>query len=57
MKCLIVVKSYPTFLVLVVDVYIDVDDVQDISHMRIKGIKTGEELLPEDGMLICHATI
>ncbi|XP_076889304.1 ubiquitin carboxyl-terminal hydrolase 14-like isoform X1 [Bidens hawaiensis] len=31
------------------DVYIDVDDVIDISHMRSKGIQPGEELLPEDG--------
>ncbi|XP_076897899.1 ubiquitin carboxyl-terminal hydrolase 14-like [Bidens hawaiensis] len=31
------------------DVYIDVDDVIDISHMRSKGIQAGEELLPEDG--------
>ncbi|MFS7921077.1 putative ubiquitinyl hydrolase 1 [Helianthus anomalus] len=31
------------------DVYIDVDDVIDISHMRSKGLQPGEELLPEDG--------
>ncbi|XP_022028512.1 ubiquitin carboxyl-terminal hydrolase 14 isoform X1 [Helianthus annuus] len=30
------------------DVYIDVDDVIDISHMRSKGLQPGEELLPED---------
>ncbi|KAG9452804.1 hypothetical protein H6P81_005708 [Aristolochia fimbriata] len=29
------------------DVYIDVPDVIDISHMRSKGIQPGEELLPE----------
>lgn len=31
------------------DVYIDVDDIIDISHMRSKGLQPGEELLPEDG--------
>ncbi|XP_071730177.1 ubiquitin carboxyl-terminal hydrolase 14-like isoform X2 [Rutidosis leptorrhynchoides] len=30
------------------DVYIDVDDVIDISHLRSKGLQPGEELLPED---------
>ncbi|KAJ4843006.1 ubiquitin-specific protease ubp14 [Turnera subulata] len=29
------------------DVYIDVPDVIDISHMRSKGIQPGEELLPD----------
>ncbi|KAK6934343.1 Ubiquitinyl hydrolase, variant UBP zinc finger, partial [Dillenia turbinata] len=29
------------------DVYIDVPDMIDISHMRSKGIQPGEELLPE----------
>lgn len=29
------------------DVYIDVPDVIDISHMRSKGLQSGEELLPE----------
>ncbi|XP_077254029.1 ubiquitin-specific protease 14 [Tasmannia lanceolata] len=29
------------------DVYIDVPDIIDISHMRSKGIQPGEELLPE----------
>ena len=32
------------------DVYIDVPDVIDISHMRSKGLQPGEELLPEGGM-------
>ncbi|KAL7585980.1 ubiquitin carboxyl-terminal hydrolase 14 [Lactuca sativa] len=31
------------------DVYIDADDIIDISHMRSKGLQPGEELLPEDG--------
>lgn len=31
------------------DVYIDVPDVIDISHMRSKGVQPGEELLPETG--------
>lgn len=31
------------------DVYIDVDDIIDISHMRSKGLQPGEELLPEGG--------
>ncbi|KAJ9551371.1 hypothetical protein OSB04_015416 [Centaurea solstitialis] len=31
------------------DVYVDVDDVIDISHMRSKGLQPGEELLPEGG--------
>ncbi|KAI3988164.1 hypothetical protein MKX01_011953 [Papaver californicum] len=30
------------------DVYIDVPDVIDISHMRSKGLQPGEELLPEE---------
>nr|GEX60884.1 ubiquitin carboxyl-terminal hydrolase 14 isoform X1 [Tanacetum cinerariifolium] len=30
------------------DVYVDVDDVIDISHMRSKGLQPGEELLPEE---------
>ncbi|GKA09277.1 ubiquitin carboxyl-terminal hydrolase 14, partial [Tanacetum coccineum] len=30
------------------DVYIYVDDVIDISHMRSKGLQPGEELLPEE---------
>ncbi|KAF3512348.1 hypothetical protein F2Q69_00003920 [Brassica cretica] len=30
------------------DVYIDVPDVIDISHMRSKGLQPGEELLPDD---------
>lgn len=34
-----------------VDVYIDVPDTIDISHMRSKGLQPGEELLPEGGML------
>uniref|UniRef100_A0A2P2L4Y0 Ubiquitin carboxyl-terminal hydrolase n=4 Tax=Rhizophora mucronata TaxID=61149 RepID=A0A2P2L4Y0_RHIMU len=29
------------------DVYIDVPDIIDISHMRSKGLRPGEELLPE----------
>ncbi|KAI0495491.1 hypothetical protein KFK09_021792 [Dendrobium nobile] len=29
------------------DVYIDVPDIIDITHMRSKGIQSGEELLPE----------
>lgn len=29
------------------DVYIDVPDVIDISHMRSNGLQPGEELLPE----------
>lgn len=33
------------------DVYIDVPDIIDISHMRSKGLQPGEELLPETGML------
>lgn len=32
------------------DVYIDVPDVIDISHMHSKGLQPGEELLPEAGM-------
>jgi hypothetical protein len=32
------------------DVYIDVPDVIDISHMRSKGRQDGEELLPDGGM-------
>ena len=32
------------------DVYIDVPDIIDISHMRSKGHQTGEELLPDGGM-------
>ncbi|URE25227.1 ubiquitin carboxyl-terminal hydrolase [Musa troglodytarum] len=31
------------------DVYIDVPDVIDITHMRSKGLQPGEELLPEIG--------
>ncbi|ESR65257.1 ubiquitin carboxyl-terminal hydrolase 14 [Citrus sinensis] len=31
------------------DVYIDVPDIIDISHMRSKGLQPGEELLPEGG--------
>ncbi|KAF8414013.1 hypothetical protein HHK36_002011 [Tetracentron sinense] len=31
------------------DVYIDVPDIIDISHMRSKGLQPGEELLPETG--------
>lgn len=38
----------------VADVYIDVDDMADISHIWSKGLQLGEEFLPEDGMLICH---
>jgi hypothetical protein len=42
------------FLLLVVsvhtDVYIDVPDIIDISHMRSKGLQLGEELLPDGGM-------
>lgn len=30
------------------DVYVDVDDVIDISHMRSKGLQPGEVLLPEE---------
>ncbi|XP_058090686.1 ubiquitin carboxyl-terminal hydrolase 14 isoform X3 [Magnolia sinica] len=53
--------SYPDYLVLhmrkfvmeagwvpkKLDVYIDVPDIIDISHMRSKGLQPGEELLPE----------
>ncbi|KAJ8490656.1 hypothetical protein OPV22_012377 [Ensete ventricosum] len=31
------------------DVYIDVPDVIDITHLRSKGLQPGEELLPETG--------
>lgn len=31
------------------DVYIDVPDIIDISHMQSKGLQPGEELLPESG--------
>ncbi|XP_031280057.1 ubiquitin carboxyl-terminal hydrolase 14-like [Pistacia vera] len=31
------------------DVYIDVPDIIDITHMRSKGLQPGEELLPEGG--------
>lgn len=31
------------------DVYVDVPDIIDISHMRSKGFQPGEELLPEGG--------
>lgn len=31
------------------DVYIDVPDIIDISHLRSKGLQEGEELLPESG--------
>jgi len=31
------------------DVYIDVPDTIDITHMRSKGLQPGEELLPEGG--------
>nr|GFB66377.1 ubiquitin carboxyl-terminal hydrolase 14 [Tanacetum cinerariifolium] len=41
--------SFPDYLVCcLVDVYVDVDDVIDISHMRSKGLQPGEELLPEE---------
>ena len=40
-----------------VDVYVDVDDVIDISHMRSKGLQPGEELLPEEGMACYICTI
>ncbi|XP_074586627.1 ubiquitin carboxyl-terminal hydrolase 14-like isoform X2 [Curcuma longa] len=33
------------------DVYIDVPDVIDITHMRSKGLQPGEELLPETGVV------
>lgn len=33
-----------------IDVYIDVPDTIDISHMRSKGLQPGEELLPDGGM-------
>ncbi|CAN1239309.1 Ubiquitin carboxyl-terminal hydrolase 14 [Linum grandiflorum] len=32
------------------DVYIDVPDIIDISHMRSKGLQPGEEILPDSGM-------
>lgn len=38
------------FVYLFADVYIDVPDIIDISHMRSKGLQHGEELLPESGM-------
>ncbi|CAN0826638.1 Ubiquitin carboxyl-terminal hydrolase 14 [Linum grandiflorum] len=31
------------------DVYIDVPDIIDISHMRSKGLQPGEEILPDSG--------
>jgi ubiquitin carboxyl-terminal hydrolase 5/13 len=36
-------------IISVSDVYIDVPDTIDISHMRSKGVQPGEELLPEGG--------
>nr|GEV72880.1 ubiquitin carboxyl-terminal hydrolase 14 isoform X1 [Tanacetum cinerariifolium] len=30
------------------DVYADVDDVIDVSHIRSKGLQPGQELLPEE---------
>ncbi|KAJ3679422.1 hypothetical protein LUZ60_017433 [Juncus effusus] len=56
-------KTFPDYLVLhmrkfvmeagwvpkKLDVYIDVPDIIDISHMRSKGLQPGEELLPEAG--------
>ncbi|THU71165.1 hypothetical protein C4D60_Mb08t32660 [Musa balbisiana] len=38
-----------TWLFRTADVYIDVPDVIDITHMRSKGLQPGEELLPETG--------
>lgn len=35
------------FLLWILDVYIDVPDIIDISHMRSKGLQPGEEILPE----------
>lgn len=40
----------PTLLLCFSDVYIDVPDTIDISHMRSKGLQPGEELLPEAGL-------
>lgn len=34
------------------DVYIDVPDIIDLSHLRSKGPQAGEELLPEAGRWI-----
>ncbi|RVW70347.1 Ubiquitin carboxyl-terminal hydrolase 14 [Vitis vinifera] len=36
------------------DVYIDVPDIIDISHMRSRGIQPGEELLPEADVITVH---
>ncbi|KAF7836785.1 ubiquitin carboxyl-terminal hydrolase 14 [Senna tora] len=39
------------------DVYIDVPDIIDISHMRSKGHQAGEELLPDGEEVIGHPII
>jgi len=36
------------------DVYIDVPDTIDITHMRSYGVQPGEELLPEGGQIVIH---
>lgn len=40
-----------------VDVYIDVPDTIDISHMRSKGLQPWEELLPDGSMLSLFISI
>ncbi|KAK9092283.1 hypothetical protein Syun_027194 [Stephania yunnanensis] len=39
------------------DVYIDVPDIIDISHMRSNGLQPGEELLPEAGSENVESTL
>ena len=50
LKCAVIKYYYVFVLFECPDVYIDVPDIIDISHMRSKGIQPGEELLPEAGM-------
>ena len=53
LKCAII-NYYHVFIIFdCPDVYIDVPDIIDISHMRSRGIQPGEELLPEAGMSYC----
>ena len=50
--CTLPVTFKLIFIIYIVhpDVYIDVPDIIDISHMHSKGLQPGEELLPEAGM-------
>lgn len=53
-KWLFWLSNHFEFFIAILDVYIDVPEIIDISNMRSKGLQPGEELLPETGNIATY---